>query len=183
MAAALLTRKRAKKFISEKSSYRGIMVGPGRYVDLSPNSNSIDQEIRLIIDGAMRTAKFTQNCLRCEELLLEALRDVWHYRLTPRHHYPGQDPKSPRKNSPLLRKQKQELIRMYLIARLWYCWMLGTGTQPVVNNRHNPQKPFVMFVKTLGAWCGLGNIVKNAERYQSYRKRNFLRSISDSALK
>ena len=29
---------------------------------------------------------------------------------------------------------------------------------------------FVVFVKTLAPWFGLGNVVKNLERYQSYRK-------------
>jgi hypothetical protein len=41
---------------------------------------------------------------------------------------------------------------------------------PVVNNRRNPDTQFVTFVKSLGVWFGLGNVVKNLERYQAYRK-------------
>jgi hypothetical protein len=48
----------------------------------------------------------------------------------------------------------------------------------VTNNRRNSDSPFVIFVKTLGAWFGLGNIVKNAERYQAYRKRNLMQLIT-----
>jgi hypothetical protein len=178
MATALLTRSMARKLISAKPSNRGIMVSPGRYINLSGAPLTIEQQMRLSIDGAIRAAGFTQHCLRCEELLLEALKDAWHYRLNPHESYLGK--KVTRKSFGTKRPndRNQELIRMYLLSRLWYCWMLGTGNKPVTNNRRNSDSPFVIFVKTLGAWFGLGNIVKNAERYQAYRKRNFMQLIT-----
>ena len=174
MATCLLTRSMAKTLISTKPSNRGIMVSPGRYISLSGAPPSIEQQMRLSIDGAMRAARFTQNCLRCEELLLEALKHAWHYRLNPHQSYRGKKVTRNSFGTSRSNNRNQELIRMYLLSRLWYCWMLGTGKEPVVNNRRNSDQPFVVFVKALGAWFGLGNIVKNAERYQAYRKRNLM---------
>lgn len=172
MATSSLTPKEAKKFISQKPSNRGIMVSPGRYINLSSSPLSIEQKMRHSIDGAMRRAHFTQNCLLCEELLLEALRDAWHYRLVPHHSYRGKKVTRESFGTSRPKDRDQEPIRMYLLARIWYCWMLGIGIKPKVNNRRNPDTTFVIFVKTLAPWFGMGNIVKNLECYQAYRKRN-----------
>lgn len=171
MATSLLSRKQAKQFISQKPSHRGIMVSPGRYINLSGVPPSIEQKMRVSVDDAMRTAKFTQNCLRCEEILIETLRDAWSYRLVPYHSYQGKKVTRNSFGTKRPNDRDEELIRMYLLARIWYCWTIGVGVKPKVNNRRNPDTSFVIFVKAIALWFGMGNIVKNLERYQAYRKR------------
>ena len=67
----------------------GVMVSPGRFVNLSCVSLTLEQKIRASIDVAMRHAKFTRQCLRCENLILEALMEARQYRSTPHISYRG----------------------------------------------------------------------------------------------
>lgn len=172
MATPLLTRSIAKKFISQALPKHGIMVSPGRYINLSGGPILIEQQMRLSIDSAMRVARFTRHTLRCEELLLEALRDAWSYRLNPHHSYRGKKVTRLSFGAKRSNDRNQETIRLYLLSRIWYCWMLGTGAKPKVNNRCNPDTAFVIFAKAIAPWFGMGNVVKNLERYQAYRKRS-----------
>ena len=66
--------------------------------------------------------------------------------------------------------RNQEGIRFYLLGMLWYAWFIGTSEKPVTNNRKNPDSPFVTFVKSIAPWFGLGNVIKNLEGFQSFRK-------------
>lgn len=174
MAVCLLTLPMAKDFISGNSVNPGVMVSPGRFVNLSGAPPSVEQMIRAGIDNAMRKARFTRHAMRCEEILVEALRDAWGYRLQPHHSYRGKKVTRLSFGGARPNDRDQEMIRMYLLARLWYCWMLGVGKKPTVNNRPNPDTPFVLFVKDVSPCFGLGNVVKNLERYQAYRKRNLI---------
>ena len=164
---------RTQSLLAIKGPSHGVMVSPGRYVNLSGGPFTLEQKMRASIHSAMRTAKFTQHCLHCEDLILQALSEARQYRITPHYSYRGK--KVTRHSFGITRpnNRSQEPIRLYFIATLWYCWMLGTNTKTVVNNRRNPDSPFVTFVKTIGAWYGLGNVVKNLECYQAYRKRTF----------
>ena len=132
----------------------------------------IEQQVRQSIDSAIRSAGFTHDCLRCENLLLEALKNAWRYRLEPHQSYRGR--KVTRRSFGTRRPndRNQEAIRMYLLSQIRYCWMLGTRSNPTVNNRNYPDTPFVEFVKAIVPWFGLGNVIKNLERYQAYRKHN-----------
>lgn len=172
MATSLLTRSMAKTFISQTSLNRAIMVSPGRYINLSGGPIPIEQQIRMSVNSAIRAARFTHHALRCEELLLEALSDAWNYRLNPHHSYRGKKVTRVSFGTKRPNDRDQEGIRLYLLSRIWYCWMLGTRTKPKVNNRCNPDTPFVVFVKAIAPWFGMGNVVKNLERYQAYRKRS-----------
>jgi hypothetical protein len=165
-----------------KLSSTGVMVSPGRMVNLSGAPLTLEQKMRKSIDQAMRAAKFTQHNLRCENLILEALMQARQYRSRPHHSYQGKKVTRLSFGTSRPNNRNQELIRIYLLGMLWYCWVLGTNKKPKVNNRHNPDTPFVVFVKTLGAWFGLGNIVKNLERYQSYRKRTQISCINVFAI-
>ena len=155
----------------------GVMVSPGRFVNLSCVSLTLEQKIRASIDVAMRHAKFTRQCLRCENLILEALMEARQYRSTPHISYRGKKVTRQSFGTTRPNNRDQKKIRLYLLGMLWYCWVLGTETKPKINNRGNPDTPFVTFVKTLSVWFGLGNVVKNLEHYQAYRKFTFHQCI------
>jgi len=152
------------------SPFTGVMVSPGRYVNLERGSLTLEQKMRASIDGAMRGAKFTHDCLRCENILVETILLARQYRLTPHYSYRGKKVTRQSFGTKRPNNRNQELIRFYLLSKLWHCYLLGTRSVPVVNNRRNPDTQFVTFVKSLGVWFGLGNVVKNLERYQAYRK-------------
>jgi hypothetical protein len=149
---------------------QGVMVSPSRYVNLSGAPPTLEQRMRNDLDRAMRKAKFTHHALLCENLLVEALLNARQYRSQPHHSYHGK--KVTRNSFGTLRPRDraQELIRLYLIGIIWRVWMRGTLHKPIVNNRRDPDTPFVLFVKDVTAWYGLGNVIKNLERYQSYRR-------------
>jgi hypothetical protein len=150
----------------------GVMVSAGRYVNLSSQAQAqtLEQKMRKSIERAMRVARFKRHSARCEQLIIDALLDVRDYRVHPHHSYLGKKVTRHSFGTARPKNRNQELIRFRLLAVLWYCWMLGTDTEPRVNDRRNPDRPFVIFVKSIGVWFGLGNAVKNLERYQSYRK-------------
>jgi hypothetical protein len=116
----------------------GVMVSPGRYVNLGGGPRTLEQKIRASIDGAMRCATFTQNCLRCENILVEAILLARQYRLTPHYSYRGKKVTRQSFGTKRPNNRNQELIRFYLLSKLWYCYFLGTGSKPEVNNRRNP---------------------------------------------
>ena len=149
----------------------GVMVSPGRYVNLA-NSRALshEQRVRLTIDRAIRKAKFKHHALRCENLIYEALQLAIDYRKNPHASYRCKKVTRTSFGTARPNTRNQEGIRMYWISALWSAWVLGTDEIPKVNNRRNPDTAFVNFVKEISSWFGLGNIVKNLERYQSYRR-------------
>jgi hypothetical protein len=149
---------------------QGVMVSPSRYVNLSSTPPTLEQRMRNDLDRAMRKAKFTHHTLLCENLLLEALFNARQYRSQPHHSYHGKKVTRISFGTLRPRDRDQEQIRLYLMGVIWRVWMLGTLHKPVVNNRRDADTPFVLFVKEVTAWYGLGNVIKNLERYQSYRR-------------
>jgi hypothetical protein len=75
----------AKHIVSPTSN--GVMVSPERLVNLSSASLTFEQKIRASINVAMRHAQFTRQCLRCENLILEAFMEARQYRSTPHLSY------------------------------------------------------------------------------------------------
>ena len=159
--------------ISLGSPVSGVMVSPGRCVNLSNSPPTLEQRMLQHLDQAIRKAQFTHHALLCENLLLEALLHAHHYRKHPHHSYHGKKVTRASFGTARPHDRDQEQIRMYLLGIIWYAWMRGTQTKPVINNRRDPDTPFVIFAKEVGWWFGLGNVVKNLERYQSYRKATF----------
>ena len=96
----------------------GVMVSPGRYVNLGGGPRTLEQKIRASIDGAMRCATFTQNCLRCETILVEAILLARQYRLTPHCSYRGKKVTRQSFGTKRPNNRKQELIRFYLLSKL-----------------------------------------------------------------
>jgi hypothetical protein len=152
------------------SPSQGVMVSPGRYVNLSGAPPTLEQCLRQHFDRAMRVAKFTRDVLLCENLLLEATLSARQYQDHPHHSYRGKKVTRISFGTSRPKGRNQEQIRLYWMSVIWRVWMRGTRTMPVINNRKNPDTPFVIFAKTVSAWFGMGNLVKNLERYQSYRR-------------
>lgn len=151
------------------SSY-GVLVAPGRYVNLAyPTAMTYEQRIRKSIDLAMRGAKFTRHALRCENRIFEAIQIARDYRVNPHFSYRGTKVTRQTFGTTRPRDRNQEAIRMYVLSSLWAAWVWGKGCIPNVNNRHNPDRAFVIFAKAICLLAGIGNVVKNLERYQSYR--------------
>lgn len=148
----------------------GVMVAPGKYVNLAnPTAMTYEQRIRKSIDLAMRGAKFTRHALRCENRIFEAIQIAKDYRVNPHFSYKGTKVTRQSFGTSRPKDRNQEAIRMYVFASLWAAWVWGKGCIPKVNNRHNPDTAFVMFAKAICLLAGMGNVVKNLERYQSYR--------------
>ena len=155
------------------SPVSGVMVSPGRCVNLSNAPPTLECRIRQHLDRAMRQAKFTHYASLCENVLFETLMNARQYRAQPHHSYQGKKVTRASFGAARSHDRDQEQIRMHLLGIIWYAWMRGTQTKPVINNRRDPDTPFVIFAKEVGWWFGLGNVVKNLERYQSYRKATF----------
>lgn len=155
------------------SNSSGVMVSPGRFVNLSNGPITLNQQIESQVDMAMRRHGFMQNSLLCKDLMVDAIMTAQHYRANPYHSYQGK--KVTRQSFGTVRpnNRNQEGIRMYLLAALWRAWMLGTNTKPTVNNRDYADTRFVKFVTDVAASMGMGNVIKNLERYQSYRIATF----------
>jgi len=156
----------------------GIMVSPGRYVDLSGKPPTQEQRMRASIQRAIRQAHFKYRTARCEDMIYECILTARHYRKHPHVSFNGK--KLTRLNFGTRRpnNRNQEGIRFYFLGMLWYAWFMGTGKKPVVNNRRKPDLPFVQFVKTIAPWFGLGNVIKNLERFQSYRCATFKNKVN-----
>lgn len=170
MKTQLSKINQATLVLAAPAQSNGVMVSPGKYIDLSCSAPSLEQTIRSSIDQAMRVAGFKNNSARCEQLILDVVMDVRNYRAHPHHSYLGKKVTRHSFGTARPKNRNQELLRLRILSVLWYCWMLGTDTKPCVNSRRNPDTRFVIFVKAIGMWFGLGNVVKNLERYQSYRK-------------
>jgi hypothetical protein len=149
--------------------HRGVMVSPGRYIDLSGSPLTLEQRMRASIQRAMRQGHFKYRSVRCEDMILECILTARHYREHPHVSFNGKKLTRLTFGTRRPNNRNQEGIRFYFLGMLWYVWFMGTGQKPVVNNRHNPDLPFVQFVKTIAPWFGLGNVIKNLERFQSYR--------------
>ena len=157
----------------------GVMVSPGRYVDLSGKPLTQEQRIRASIQRAMRQAHFKYQSAHCENLIYECIQTARHYRAHPHVSFNGKKLTRLSFGTRRPNNRNQEGIRFYFIGRLWYAWCMGTGKKPEVNNRRNPDLPFVQFVKSIGPWFGLGNVIKNLERYQSYRRATINKLTND----
>jgi hypothetical protein len=184
-------QKSATNQVASKSSVRslakpvvrhvGIMVGPGRYVNLAnPTMLTYEQRVRGQIDRAMRAAKFTHHALRCEDRIYEAIQMARKYLVKPHHSYLGKKVTRQSFGTTRPNNRTQEAMRMLFIASLWAAWAWGKQALPKVNNRRNPDTDFVAFVKFLSPLICMGNVVKNLERYQSYRRAT-MRGLSYSA--
>lgn len=149
----------------------GVMVSPGRYVNLAKGPVTLEQRMRASIKAAMRKGKFKYRTARCENMIVECILTARHYRDNPHFSHAGK--KVTRKSFGTARpnNRNQEGIRFYFIGMLWYAWVIGTGQKPMVNNRRHPDLPFVVFVKSIAPWFGLGNVIKNLERFQGFRKQ------------
>ena len=154
----------------KKTLSHGVMVAPGRYINLAPRSGSLSQKIMQNIQSAMLLARFPSISLRDQRLLLAAILRSKDYRAHPHNSYLGKKVTRQSFGTGRPNNRDQEQIRQYLLGMMWYVWAKGTGNRPIVNARGNPDTPFVIFVKTLAPWFGMGNVIKNLERYQSYRK-------------
>lgn len=146
------------------------MVSPGRYVNLIKGPLTLEQNIRATIQPAMRKARFKYRTARCEDMILEAILTARHYRENPHYSHAGKKVTRLSFGTGRPNDRNQEGIRFYLLGMLWYAWVIGTSEKPVVNNRRNPDLPFVAFVKSIAPWFGLGNVIKNLERFQSFRR-------------
>ena len=151
----------------------GVMVSPGRMVNLSNTPPTLECRMRQYLDHAMRKAKFTHHVPLCENLLLEALMNARQYRAQPHHSYRGKKVTRLSFGAARPKDRDQEQIRMHLLGMIWYAWSRGTQQKPIINNRRVPDTPFVIFVKAVWLWYGFGNVIKYLERYQSYRKATF----------
>lgn len=152
------------------SNSSGVMVSPGRYVNLARKPLTLEQRIRVSVKKTMRKARFKYRTARCEDMILEAILTARHYRENPHFSHAGKKVTRSTYGTERPNDRKQEGIRFYLLGMLWYAWIIGTGEKPVVNNRRNPDLPFVVFVKSIAPWFGLGNVIKNLECFQSFRK-------------
>jgi hypothetical protein len=150
---------------------KGIMVSPGRYVNLAKGPATLEERMRASIKTTMRKARFQFRTARCEDMILECILTARHYREHPHFSHAGIKVTRLSFGTSRSNDRNQEGIRFYLIGMLWYAWVIGTGEKPIVNNRRNPDLPFVTFVKSIAPWFGLGNVIKNLERFQSFRKR------------
>ena len=152
------------------SNSSGVMVSAGRYVNLARKPLTLEQRIRVSVKKTMRKARFKYRTARCEDMILEAILTARHYRENPHFSHAGKKVTRSTYGTERPNDRKQEGIRFYLLGMLWYAWIIGTGEKPVVNNRRNPDLPFVVFVKSIAPWFGLGNVIKNLECFQSFRK-------------
>ena len=155
------------------SPVSGVMVSPGRCVNLSNAPPTLECRIRQHLDRAMRQAKFTHYASLCENVLFETLMNARQYRAQPHHSYQGKKVTRLSFGTARSNDRDQEQIRMHLLGMIWYVWSRGTRQKPIVNNRRDPDTPFVIFVKEVWLWYGFGNVIKYLERYQSYRKATF----------
>ncbi len=156
-----------KPIHSDSSS---VMVSPGRYVNLAREPLTLEQRIRVSVQKTMRKARFKYRTARCEDMILEAILTARHYRDNPHFSHAGKKVTRSTYGTERPNDRKQEGIRFYLLGMLWYAWVIGNSEKPVINNRRNPDLPFVVFVKSIAPWFGLGNVIKNLECFQSFRK-------------
>ena len=168
--ATQLNTLATKRTPHKTTQSHGVMVAPGRYINLTPRSGSLSQRIMQSIQSAMLLARFPSGSLGDQRLLLGAILKAKDYRAHPHHSYQGKKVTRLSFGTGRSNKRDQEQIRQYLMGMMWYVWTKGTGTCPTVNARGNPDTPFVIFVKSLAPWFRMGNVIKNLERYQSYRK-------------
>lgn len=155
------------------SSSLGVMVSPGRMVNLSNTPPSLAQRIQSRIDLAMRRHGFKQNIQQCEDMIVDAIFVVRHYLAHPHHSYHGKKVTRHSFGTTRPKNRNQEGTRMYILAVLWRAWMLGTASMPKVNNRNYADTRFVKFAKEVTAIMVMGNVIKNLERYQSCRSTAF----------
>lgn len=160
--------------ISNRQTPQGIEVSPGRYVNLASNKPTHEQRIRSAIDQVMRTAKFKKHCQFCENIIYEAIENAIDYQKNPHFSYAGKKITRQTFGTTRPNNRDQEQIRMYLLAAFWRAWQIGKDEKPKVNNRKDTDTNFVHFVRQLAVHFGLGNIIKNLECFESYRKQCLL---------
>jgi hypothetical protein len=79
--------------------------------------------------------------------------------------------------APLPKGQRDEtLLRHHLIAALYRIWELGHGEVPVINNKDNPVRPFVVFAEEIFYLLKVGKVSQHLEEFQTYRKEQFKQS-------
>lgn len=173
MATKKSSNSHATRSSTSSSNSSGVMVSPGRYVNLSNAPITLTQRIEQRVDMAMRRHGFIQNSLQCKDMVVDAILTARHYRANPHHSYHGVKVTRNSFGTARPNNRSQESLRMYLLAALWRAWMLGTNSKPKVNNRDYPDTRFVKFVTDVAVSLGMGNVIKNLERFQSYRSATF----------
>jgi len=108
------------------SPVSGVMVSPGRCVNLSNAPPTLECRIRQHLDRAMRQAKFTHYASLCENVLFETLMNARQYRAQPHHSYQGKKVTRLSFGTARSNDRDQEQIRMHLLGMIWYVWSRGT---------------------------------------------------------
>jgi hypothetical protein len=62
-------------------------------------------------------------------------------------------------------------VRLFLLSRIHYAWMIGFSDYPKINNKDYPDSPFVVFAESILLSEGVARIHTNLEEFRSYRKK------------
>ena len=128
---------------------------------------------RPFIRAAIKSARFPQNSINAEDILVNAIELVRKYRNNPSASYTKArkvTAKNHGTSRKLGRKSEQEL-RFFLFSALFRAWYLGFEVKPRINNRYGKTTPFVGFADPILMREGIGKTISHLEEYQSYRKK------------
>lgn len=77
----------------------------------------------------------------------------------------------PYKKMPRGRGAKEIRIRFLIMHALFTTWRYAFREDPVINNRGNDPRPFVLFAEDIFIGEGIANTEDNLDAYRSYTRR------------
>lgn len=128
------------------------------------------------LDQVITNARFPRDGERIRQILHQAFKNIESNLNRPYELHGGSRATRDNFGAPLPHGQRDEtLLRHHLIAELFRVWEIGHDEKPIINNKNNPVRPFVVFTEQIFLLLGIGldNIYKYLEEFQSYRKAQF----------
>lgn len=129
------------------------------------------------LERVIASANFPRNVQRIQDIARQTFENIEQNLNKPYELHGGTRATRDNFGAPLPKGQRDEtLLRHHLIAALYRIWELGHGEVPVINNKDNPVRPFVVFVEEIFYLLKVGKVDQHLEAFQTYRKEQFKQS-------
>jgi hypothetical protein len=131
------------------------------------------KDLQRVIAGA----NFPRNVQQIQDIARQTFENIEQNIDKPYELHGATRPTRQNFGAPLPKGQRDEtLLRHYLIAELYRIWELGHEEVPIINNKNNLARPFVVFVEEIFYLLKVGKVDQHLEEFQAYRKEQFKQS-------